>query len=175
MNPKLEVLYKEMPWLKMFADEIGDPSVVKVKRLDHESLDRWTGVITTSDDSYWMRGYFFDENGECISQIVPPRPVNIWECILKILREFKSAGVYDIVTVKEALGHCSHKDAVHYVVLFGNDINHYCQLQLYVYKMPKGIMATELLREVEEKRAKTKAQDLVTASAEVKEEISKLS
>jgi hypothetical protein len=166
MNPKLTVLYKELPWLESISDTIGNPSIVKVKRLDAHSIARWTGYCATSDDYYWITGYFFDKNGTRISRILPEKPVGI----IAHLKRWAQRHV--TVTVEDALRRYVAKDAVRYVVLFGHDLDHYGELQLYVYKMPEDITASELLRNIEEDRARWAAQKLEASAAELNAELS---
>lgn len=165
-NPKLAVLYKEFPWLKNIADNIGYPSIVKVKRLDAQSIVRRTGYATTSDDHYWMIGYFFDQNGTRILQILPEKPVGI----IAHLKRWVQKRV--TVTVEDALRRYTAKDAVYYVVLFGYDLDHHDGQQLYVYKMPEGVTASELLRNIEEDRARCSEQKLGKAAVELDAELS---
>jgi hypothetical protein len=167
-NPKLTVLYKEMPWLKNIPitdKKYGDPGVIKVKRLDSSSITRWVGYIGTSDDFYWMRGYFFDQQGNLISRILPKKPVGI----IARIKEFVKT--YEQVTIENALARCASKDQVRYVVLCGHDCDD-CSSQLYVYKMPEGITASELLRDIEEDRARWAAQKLESAALELDAELS---
>jgi hypothetical protein len=166
MNAKLTVLYKEMPWLKTIADEIGNPSVVKVKRLDATSITRWTGQSVTCDDSYWIDGYFFDRNGTLMLRIVPEKPVGI----IAHIKRWAQARAR--VTIEDALRRYTAKDAVRYVVLFGHHLDDYGQLSLYVYKMPEGITTSEFLRNIEEERVNDATQKLQAAAAELSAELS---
>lgn len=164
MNPKLNALYKELPWLTVLKKEIGDPGVVKVQRLDEESAQRFVGSIQTSDDSYWIKGYFFDEKGNIVSKI-SHRPVGI-------MRYLRSLWNNECTTVEDALVALQKRDDVKYVALFGYDINHYSQTQLYVYKMPQGRTTSEFLREIAEQRAHKIADEFNKASDEVSAELS---
>jgi hypothetical protein len=166
MNLKLTVLYKELPWLESIADTIGNPSVVKVKRLDAQSITRWTGHNATPDDYYWIIGYFFDKNGTRISRILPEKPVGI----IAHLKRWAQRRV--VVTVEDALKRYAAKDAVRYVVLFGHDLDHYGALQLYVYKMPEDVTVSELLHNIEEDRARWATQKLEEATVKLNAELS---
>lgn len=164
MNQKLNALYKELPWLTVIKKEIGDPGVVKVQRLDAESIQRFVGSIATSDDSYWIKGYFFDEKGNIISKIA-----HIPVGIMGHLRSFWSN---KCTTVEDALLALHNIDEVKYVALFGYDINHYSQTQLYVYKMPQGCTPSEFLKKLNEERALKIAAQFDQASDEVRAELS---
>jgi len=167
MNSKLIALYKELPWLTKLQNEIGDPSVVKVQRLDRESAQRFIGSTTTSDDSYWIRGYFFDQKGNIVSKISPRRPG-----FFGFLHSLWAASI--TTTVEEALEREARLEEVQYIVLFGQDLNHYCQDQLYIYKMPKGLTASQFLVGIEEQRKQERKSSLAIASVEVHAEIAEV-
>lgn len=155
MNPKLAVLYKEMKWLRVLIDDIGNPSIVKVKRLDSTSITRATGQLVKNDDHYLVEGYFFDARGWIISPIEPQKPIGILNNLKNIYRLCACAlrgGRQDYITVEEALTQCATRDSVRFVVLYGNHPDDCMQNSLYVYKMPDGITASELLRRVEVER-----------------------
>lgn len=164
MNPKLTALYKELPWLTILKKEIGNPGVVKVQRLDKESAQRFVGSIQTSDDSYWITGYFFDEKGNILSKI-SHKPVGI----MGYLRSFWNN---ECTTVEDALLALQNRDEVEYVALFGHDLNHYSQTQLYIYKMPQGRTASEFLKEVATQRTQEINTKFLKASEEIKAELS---
>ena len=175
MNPKLAALYKELPWLVRVADKITNPSVVKVKRLDRQDIDYlWTGNVATLDDFYWATGYFVDENGSYLSMISPQSPSRTRR-LADLWKKFWSTDCpwrKNYVTVEQALRECPNKDEVCYIVRFGHDLSHYGCLQLYVYKMPKGITASEFLCLVDNARAEESAAKGGRALEEVRKEMS---
>jgi len=142
---------------------------VKVKRLDAESIKRWIGTCVTSDDSYYIYGYFFDSKGNYISKVSPQKPVGLLNRIYAFFRDGSNT------SIEEALWQCANKDEVRYVILFGHDLNHYCSLQLYVYKMPQGCTASELLKEMADQRAQKLNTEAVAASEEIRVELTELS
>lgn len=169
MSYKLEALYKELPWLVVLRKEIGEPSFVKVKRLDAESAKRWIGRVVTSDDSYNISGYFFDSKGGCISKIYPQKPAGVLKRILTFFSQ------RDTTTIEETLRQCANKDEVRYIVLFGYDLNHYGSNQLYVYKIPQGRTVSDFLQEVADQRAQESNIKSTQASEEIAAELSELS
>lgn len=175
MNAKLIALFKQFPWLTALKDEIGNPSVVKVARLDTDSIRRWCGTITTEDDSYFMKGYFFNNNyghGFPLGEIHPRRATGFRASLKRL---FASSPVRLAQTIEEVVRIHPTRDEITDIVLFGHDLNHYGSLQLYVYRLPKGKTMSDLLYQLDAEQKKQAQTDAAKAVMELKAEMEQFS
>lgn len=167
LNAKLVALYKQFPWLIALKDEIGNPSVVKVARLDIDSLQRWCGTVTTDDDGYFIKGYFFS-NGSLFGEIHPRNSKGFWASLKHV---FGSTPVRLVQTIAEAAQVHPKKDEISEIVLFGHDLNHYGSLQLYVYRMPEGKSISDLLADLQRSKLENRQANLAKAEQELTQEL----
>ncbi len=167
VNAKLVALYKQFPWLIALRNEIGNPGVVKVARLDTESIQRWCGEITTEDDSYFIKGYFFN-NGSLWGEVHPVLPKGLIAFVKSMFGTIARQQ-----TIEGAARQLPMKERITDVVLFGHDLNHYGQLQLYVYRLPNEKNMVDLLSELDLFRKEEEKNALLKAQTELEEELKK--
>ncbi len=145
LNQKLVGVYKEFPWLVALSDKIGNPSVVKVTRLDSAALNCRCGIVIMGDEGYFVQGYFHTSSGELI-QIHPQHEgfLGALKCV------FCATDVnHCATTIEEAARDLPLCDTVTEVVLFGDDFHSDGKSQLCLYKMPRGRTLGALLEEFE--------------------------
>jgi len=156
MYTKLVALYEEFPWLKTIKEEIGDPKVVKVQKFGVDVLERWVGEIKIPGDTYWFRGDFFGKDGAHLGAVKIKKDFwlrlqDIFRALLSPLsRLFRKDYInyvdYEISDkVREVVLAHTEMDEIRYVVLYGEGANHFQKLQLYVYKLPKNKVMSDII------------------------------
>lgn len=167
-NPKLIALFKEFPWLTSIKEKIVDSSVVKVQKLGTDVLYREVGTIETLDDSYWLYGYMFDDQGENLGSVTKDSKKPLVSRFLFFVKNLVAIDYpkRNCQYVREVLENHEQMDKVRYLVLYGHELNHYGSLQLYVYKVSKGRVVSEIIKLANKLilRKKRKAMKIATST-----------
>lgn len=66
---RVEVLFKEYPWLRSLHPKISNATTFNVSRVDVETLNEFVGVGRRGNSILNNRGWFIDSEGKVIDQI----------------------------------------------------------------------------------------------------------
>ncbi len=149
MNRKLELLYKELPWLRNIK-KIREADVVSVEKFGSSDLQLSVGcfVSIASDELYWTSGVFIAQDGTIISPPIEPKKAR---SIFTHLRYHSTSDMDVTRTIGEALKECRDVNAVRYIVIRSR------HGYLTIYKVRKDTQMRDLLAEYEEQQREMKA------------------
>jgi hypothetical protein len=149
LNPKLLGLFKEFPGLALHADEIGDPSSVKVERFDLTALYtlRVDGSHSRNADVYSFEYYSYarayDANG---AEVSFPRCGKRRFSLLQRLMTKLAIGLRDDrASLFSLLEKCAERDKVRtiaYVEYSGKES------MLTVYKLHNGVTLSDMFSQL---------------------------